>query len=189
MSRARRVGRARNLALDISPVALALLRDEPITAEKGSDEDIEAFCLGADLSGEKELERTWFAHEAEILAEWIQDKAGSRPSYWWKWSAPKAPWEDHNRNGRQPRQRLGGTGTPAYEWNTENLWTGLPRTWIVDSLDPEDPPQFESQASYLKRHGLLLPGEERRADFSPVAVIVEDGTFGMGWHIEVLVDE
>jgi hypothetical protein len=31
-----------------------------------------------------------------------------------------------------------------------------------DSIDPDDPPVFESQASYLKRHGLLLPGEEER---------------------------
>jgi hypothetical protein len=30
------------------------------------------------------------------------------------------------------------------------------------AIDPNDPPTFESQAAYLKRHGLFLPGEERR---------------------------
>jgi len=29
-------------------------------------------------------------------------------------------------------------------------------------VDPNDPPTFESQAAYLKRLGLLLPGEEKR---------------------------
>ena len=42
--------------------------------------------------------------------------------------------------------------------------------------DPNDPPKFESQAAYLKRHGLLEPGEERRlnpADFEPEIITVE----------------
>jgi hypothetical protein len=30
------------------------------------------------------------------------------------------------------------------------------------AIDPEDPPTFESQATYLKRLGLFLAGEERR---------------------------
>jgi hypothetical protein len=29
-------------------------------------------------------------------------------------------------------------------------------------IDPSDPPRFESQASYLRRHGLFMPGEEKR---------------------------
>jgi hypothetical protein len=37
---------------------------------------------------------------------------------------------------------------------------GLPANWI--SRDPRDPPAFESQAAYLRRLGLLLPGEELR---------------------------
>jgi hypothetical protein len=30
------------------------------------------------------------------------------------------------------------------------------------AIDPDDPPTFESQAAYLKRHGLFLAGEARR---------------------------
>jgi hypothetical protein len=41
------------------------------------------------------------------------------------------------------------------------------------AIDPNDPPMFESQAAYLKRHGLFLAGEERRlrkADWDAEAV-------------------
>lgn len=46
---------------------------------------------------------------------------------------------------------------------------GIPVRWVGDSaldrgikaerFDPEDPPTFESQAAFLKRHGLLARGE------------------------------
>ena len=38
------------------------------------------------------------------------------------------------------------------------------------AIDPNDPPRFESEAAYLDRHGLLLPGERKRltaAAFEP----------------------
>jgi hypothetical protein len=37
-----------------------------------------------------------------------------------------------------------------------------PRNFKGVANDPNDPPTFESQAAYLKRHGLFLAGEERR---------------------------
>ena len=40
----------------------------------------------------------------------------------------------------------------------------------AERFDPNDPPQFESEAAYLDRHGLLLPSERRRLsreDFEP----------------------
>jgi hypothetical protein len=43
-----------------------------------------------------------------------------------------------------------------------------------DAIDPEDPPTYESQASYLERHGLFLPGEKKRLtkyDWLPDALI------------------
>jgi hypothetical protein len=33
---------------------------------------------------------------------------------------------------------------------------GIPR---MAGVDPDDPPVFETQADYLRRHGLLLSGE------------------------------
>ena len=38
------------------------------------------------------------------------------------------------------------------------------------AINPEDPPVYESEASYLERRGLLLPGDQARlsrADFEP----------------------
>jgi hypothetical protein len=46
------------------------------------------------------------------------------------------------------------------------------------AIDPNDQPTFESQATYLKRHGLFLPGEERRlrkADWEPELIIQAAG--------------
>jgi hypothetical protein len=43
--------------------------------------------------------------------------------------------------------------------------------------DPADPPLFEAQASYLQRHGLLLPGEAERVtaeDFAPERIDVAE---------------
>ena len=40
-------------------------------------------------------------------------------------------------------------------------------------IDPDDPPVYESQPDYLRRHNLLLPGEAQRltaADFAPEVV-------------------
>jgi hypothetical protein len=54
-------------------------------------------------------------------------------------------------------------GNPIGERFASNTFKGV-------AIDPDDPPTFESQASYLKRHRLLLAGEERRADFEPHAV-------------------
>jgi hypothetical protein len=41
------------------------------------------------------------------------------------------------------------------------------------AINPQNPPTYESQASFLDRYGLLLPGERRRirdADFRPVKI-------------------
>jgi hypothetical protein len=91
-----------------------------------------------------------------------------------------------------PRKRLGGTGTPAADVlaYVPTFSYGLPTIWIepwmvryysglaVDirgehiggelrefkgvAIDPDDPPTFESQATYLRRLGLFLPGERKR---------------------------
>jgi hypothetical protein len=44
------------------------------------------------------------------------------------------------------------------------------RDFPAERFDPDNPPRFESQASYLDRHALLLPSERRRLrreDFEP----------------------
>lgn len=61
---------------------------------------------------------------------------------------------------------LADDGTVIENKFSEGDFAGAP-------IDPDDPPRYESQAAYLERHGLLLPGERERlseADFEPEAV-------------------
>jgi hypothetical protein len=54
---------------------------------------------------------------------------------------------------------MGSTGTPAHEVQAvvPEFAYEIPIGWV--SLDESDPPTFQSQAAYLKRHGLLVAGE------------------------------
>ena len=103
----------------------------------------------------------------------------------------------------EQRRRLGGIGTPAFEVlaYVPAFRYGVPAVWVtpwqvryysgtaVDihgapiggqlrefrgvAIDPNDPPMFESQPDYLKRHSLFLAGEERRlrkADWEAEAI-------------------
>ena len=83
-------------------------------------------------------------------------------SRWWK-EAYAAMWPE-------PRERLGGAGEVSA--NVPHWTSGVPVKWNRETLDPKDPPMYESQAAYLKRLGLLVEGEEGGLgpkDFEPVA--------------------
>jgi hypothetical protein len=74
-------------------------------------------------------------------------------------------WMSSYYNGRSRDIR----GAPLGTNHKEGDFNGV-------AIDPNDPPVYESQARYLERHGLLLPGERqrlRKADFEPEAVAVE----------------
>ena len=126
--------------------------------------------------GQKTGRQLWSEHGQMIVQEWIIDRPGTRPTCWWKFQAPG------------PRVRCSGIGTPSHERlaNVLRVHLGVPMDWMnggilavyvqlgsdlgVRAIDPHNPPVFESQATYLDRHGLLLPGERRRllaADFTP----------------------
>jgi hypothetical protein len=153
----------------------------------------------------------WNAHSERIVAEHVTLYPGTRPARWWQYEAPRLPlgtFPDRYYDGKlpEPRQRLGGIGTPASDVLAcvPTYSYGLPAVWIsqwqvryysgiaVDihgnpigdrypsnnfkgvAIDPNDPPMFESQAAYLKRHGLFLAGEERRlkkTDYEPESII------------------
>jgi hypothetical protein len=123
----------------------------------------------------------------QIVADWAQDNPGTRPLAWWRFDAP------------EPRKRLGGIGTAEHEVLATALWLirGIPASWLGAwmaencrqasarrgevfegvPIDPKFPPLYESEAAYLKRLDLLLPGEEKRldlADFEPEAVNVAE---------------
>ena len=118
----------------------------------------------------------------EILKEWIATAPGTRPVHWWRFDAPRQPlgnFPECYYDGKlpEPRARLGGIGTPAHEVlnYVPAYFAGIPTSWVLASdvkyyragfagvtIDPENPPQYESEATYLDRLGLLLPGEKKR---------------------------
>ena len=125
------------------------------------------------------LRADWTAWRDSILADWNRQHPGTRPWAWWRFDAPRwqrADLPDRCRAlgdvllGRlaEPRRRLGGIGTNYRDGDFEGV-----------APDPHDPPVYESQAEYLRRHGLLAPAELKRltsADFAPVRVVVTADT-------------
>jgi hypothetical protein len=146
----------------------------------------------------------WASAQEQILPDWIRQFPGSRPSYWWLFDAPRISSHEVERHGWtgcyfvlqlcEPRQRLGGIGDPKFEHlaYVPSFHCGVPDDWLqaddlrtwpslvasgAAAIDPNDPPRFESQATYLRRHGLLQPGELQRLkakDFEPEIVRFEE---------------
>jgi hypothetical protein len=161
----------------INDAHLALLRDEPCPPDANYLEYLLAQDHGT-------AARLWRLYGPKVLGEWIEKSPGTRPTMWWRFDAPRWTPPDHHTDFwyakqkllPEPRQRLSGTGTPAWEvmaymprWDL-----GIPEDWAYTcDFDEDDPPTYESQAAYLKRHGLLAPGELKRltkADFEPELV-------------------
>lgn len=170
-------------------------RKGPERRRQGLTHDEYAILVGGDLANafsffvsDAELREPWEFARDSILREWTRARPGTRPPGWWRFDAPE-----------EPRLRLGGTGT-AWE---DSVRGRIPEQWVdkwevgyytgrqvdVDgaligveyvgedfdgvAIDPNDPPLFESEPAYLRRLGLLLPGEEGRIpaeDFEPILV-------------------
>ena len=164
---------------------------------------LEAFTYKSPTCCPDECREVWLAIRDELLPQWIKVHPGTRPSWWFLFDSqcPRISAEDIQRHGwtgcyytkdlPDLRRRLGGIGDPAYEhyslvphfdcavpdqfitaedveWHREEgeEFSGIP-------FDADDPPVYESQASYLDRHKLLTPAERRRLraqDFKPVKV-------------------
>ena len=76
----------------------------------------------------------------------------------------------------QARARVGGIGTPDFETTAiqPSYRLGVPDGWS-DDISLEDLPRYESQASYLRRLDLLMPGELKRikkAQYLPEIVTI-----------------
>jgi hypothetical protein len=129
--------------------------------------------------GDIDVDRMIDEYGERFLKEWVREHPGTRPFWWW----------DHVDLPEARRRQVGGIGEPRPEstfmfeltfgvpdrrsWNAlgrvkyDGPLTGVP-------IDPTDPPVFESQAAFLDRHDLFLPGERARlsgADFAPVSVL------------------
>ena len=114
-------------------------------------------------------EALWTRYGADVLRWWTQARPGSRPSLWWAHRAPEL------------RRRLGGVGEPN---SMRDIRFGIPTRWTrpirgswksetEPTFDIANPPLFESEAAYLRRHQLLLPSEKRQltpVDYQPVRI-------------------
>lgn len=129
------------------------------TVEGGpAHDDFELF-----LKTDEEWKNLWTEQRDKILESWIREHPCSRPWAWWKFDAP------------EPRRRIGGVGTPSHEvLSVAPCYEfGLPTGWIGEfeerhfenckglGINVNDPPIFESQATYLNRHGLLTESEKK----------------------------
>jgi hypothetical protein len=158
MPRKRRVNKAK---AQLTSMEWQFLTDQP-TAD-----NFDRFALEIDFNDN--IERLWIENRDAILNEHISDNPGTRPALWWRFDAPRSPigtfpgcyWDSKLP---EPRKQLAGSGTPAHEAQAvvPSYSYGIP-AWF--GADEDDPPVFESQAAYLKRHRLMLAGEEKRSDF------------------------
>jgi hypothetical protein len=128
--------------------------------DKPLPKNFETFVLEIDFH--ENTEQLWGLHRDVILAEHVKENPGTRPALWWRYDAPRLPvgtFPGHYRDGQlpEPRLRTGGIGTPVAATSAAYGY-GLPTAWI--DIDEDDPPTYESQAAYLKRHDLLLAGEK-----------------------------
>jgi hypothetical protein len=155
-----------------------------------------AWLLGEDSGAFKffataeELEALWGQYGDEVVKQHVAEFPGSRPARWWERSS-SGPRQRLGGIGTPSHECLAYVPHFAY---------GIPISWVTPfdveyyngqardhqgkridngfhkgdfqgvAPDPADPPSFESQAAYLRRLGLLLPGEGQKltaVDFVP----------------------
>ena len=100
---------------------------------------------------EEECRNRWNRVKPQVLESWIRDHPGTRPGAFWKFDAT------------EPRKR-----TPVAKWGPL-----VPDYCFGLCVIGEDA-TYESQADFLRRHGLLDPSEVDRSDFKPEFVGVND---------------
>jgi hypothetical protein len=95
------------------------------------------------LDDDDDARELWESHREQLLSDWIAEFPGSRPWGWWKFAAP------------EPMRRV-LSGVPlcdepdSPQWVRESISFG--RCHVLDEKQVDDPPQYESEFDYLKRH-------------------------------------
>ena len=149
----------------------------------------------------RELSLLWDEHRDAVLKRWLLLHPGTRPHCWWLLDAPALARDKareyagtyFHESLKEPRKQLAGIGSPLHEhFNVSPMYRyGVPALWVdqntLDSykhrqldcvvIDPDNPPIFESQASYLDRFDLLSAAEKRKSDFEPESLFDAIGDF------------
>ena len=181
----------------ISPTILSILSEGLSPLPDGEAAEREAANWEFSRTDEEKA-RIFFQVKDAILAEWMRQRPGTRPDFWWRTEAPE-----------KCRRRLGGIGDAAHEHlaDVESYNYGIPSVFVSRfqesyyngrardvngkpigtehaegdfagrAIDPNDPPAYESEAAYLKRHDLLSAEEKRRLrkkDFEPEIICFDD---------------
>ncbi len=127
----------------------------------------------------------WREHRAELLPEFIAEHPGRRPHAWWRFDAPERSRKRLGGRGTPCHEVLAHAPTFAFglpvhwvtDWDVAYYNNGRARDVHgqrigtlhhecdfkgVVAIDPRDPPRYESEAAYLKRHGRLSAAERAR---------------------------
>lgn len=155
----------------LSEAQWAFLTDNPWPAGTGS---IEKWILEFDGGpiGKPSVQDLWRENRDQILAEYIVERPGTRPSLWWKYDAPRqAPgmFPNDELDGAYPQTRQ-RTNNARDQTSYAPLFTcGVPDEWSQSG----GVVIVESEAAYLQRHNLLFDGERERLnekDFESVVL-------------------
>jgi hypothetical protein len=141
-------------------------------------------ATGADLEHEAVDEATffgrsllelWTANRHQLLAAWVEEHPGTRPSLWWRCDAPRQPlgiWPEACWDGQleQPRERLCGIGMAAWEAlaYVPCYHLGIPAYWLTE----RDVLLYSGKATDV--HGRPIMPEFAKRPFRGVAVDAND---------------
>jgi hypothetical protein len=149
--------RRRAFAGILSSTELAFIRDDP---ERRSLQWM-ALRAGRDARDPKsKAALAWRSGSPGALRDWIRRHPGTRPSCWWAFEAPE-PF----------RRVVRGRGEPTC--GMLDVAIGRATHWRHSTSDLA----IESQAAFLKRHGLMTAGEAQRlpsSAFEPEAIFERD---------------
>jgi hypothetical protein len=125
-----------------------LLPEDTFTEEKkvqllcGADFFDDAYGDPPNEESLKQMKRDWRRYRAKLMAEHINQHPGTRPYMWWFLEST------------EPRRLVSGHCRPL----TDRLHEGTPELY---DFDQKSRPEWETQADYLERLGLLTPFEQR----------------------------
>jgi hypothetical protein len=163
MAHARRRSPEVRAKLEIADGVWAYLNDQEIPDD---DSETKFGIIMLEAGDGEALRELWGRARGEVITGWTKDRPGTRPAAWWRLDAPRQLLGTHSGafyDGKlpQPREQLSGAGCDASLISAymPSYKSGLPTSWA--GFEASDPPVFESQAAYLKRHNLLTAGELR----------------------------
>ena len=126
------------------------------------------------MDGNLKPDELWAENRNEYLPAFIAKHPGRRPLAWWQWDAPRwnDPFEGVYFHGKlcEPRQRIGGIGTPDYEVlnHVPHFYKGIPTGW-VSKFDEE---YYNGRRKDI--HGNPIGTEYKEGHFKGVAIDPND---------------